>query len=140
VADTGARYSIDELAALGNVSRRTVRFYVHEGLLPAPLGVGRGRHYDASHLARLHQVRALQDAGRRLDEIRVALGGDSAAADGRVETSRTAAPCRWWRIALAPGVELHVSGATRLPSQGRIEELAAWCRQHFPHDGDEDDQ
>ena len=38
------RYNIDELADLGGVSRRTVRYYVQEGLLPAPLGVGRGRH------------------------------------------------------------------------------------------------
>lgn len=34
------------MAELGGVSRRTVRYYVQEGLLSAPLGVGRGRHYD----------------------------------------------------------------------------------------------
>jgi len=36
------RYSVGELADLGGVSRRTVRYYVQEGLLPTPLGVGRG--------------------------------------------------------------------------------------------------
>jgi DNA-binding transcriptional MerR regulator len=38
-----ARYGIDELAELGGVSRRTVRYYVQEQLLPPPLGVGAGR-------------------------------------------------------------------------------------------------
>ena len=46
-------YGILELAELGGVSRRTVRYYVQEGLLPAPLGVGRGRHYGPAHLEQL---------------------------------------------------------------------------------------
>ena len=64
---------IQELADLGDVSRRTVRYYVQEGLLPAPLGIGRGRHYGPEHLDRLLQVKALQSAGRSLDDIRAVL-------------------------------------------------------------------
>ena len=63
-------YNIDELADLGGVSRRTVRYYVQEGLLPAPLGVGRGRHYGRPHLDRLLEVKAWQEAGLSLVEIR----------------------------------------------------------------------
>ena len=37
VDEEEGRYDIDELADLGGVSRRTVRYYVQEGLLPAPL-------------------------------------------------------------------------------------------------------
>lgn len=55
--------SIDELADRAEVSRRTVRFYVQRGLLPAPRGLGRGRHYDASHLHALMRIRAWQEAG-----------------------------------------------------------------------------
>jgi len=33
------RFSVGELAELGGVSRRTVRYYVQEGLIPAPLGL-----------------------------------------------------------------------------------------------------
>jgi DNA-binding transcriptional MerR regulator len=70
-----ARYAIGDLADLGGVSRRTVRYYVQEGLLPAPFGVGRGNHYGPEHLDQLLRVKALQEAGRTLDEIRRALNG-----------------------------------------------------------------
>ena len=35
-----ALYAIGELADLGGISRRTVRYYVQEGLLPPPRGLG----------------------------------------------------------------------------------------------------
>ena len=85
------RYAIGDLADLGGVSRRTVRYYVQEGLLPAPFGVGRGNHYGPEHLDQLLRVKALQEAGRTLDEIRRALNGQEGAdrrvrcgADGRI--------------------------------------------------------
>jgi DNA-binding transcriptional MerR regulator len=125
-----ALYAIGKLADLGGISRRTVRYYVQEGLLPPPLGVGRGNHYGREHLDRLLQVKALQEAGRSLDEIRQLLGQrPSASAPSTVPAPlpRTA----WRRIELAPGVELHVSEEVRLPPPGRLQELAAWCRQQF---------
>jgi len=135
-----ARYAIGDLADLGGVSRRTVRYYVQEGLLPAPFGVGRGNHYGAEHLDQLLRVKALQEAGRTLDEIRRALNG---AMDTRVQHRGAAATepapllerTSWRRLTLAPGVELHVSGDVRLPPPGRLSELASWCRQHFAPPG-----
>ena len=60
------RYGIDEIAHLGGVSRRTVRYYVQQGLIPAPLGVGRGKHYGPEHLARLQEDAAFRrDLGAR---------------------------------------------------------------------------
>jgi DNA-binding transcriptional MerR regulator len=123
------RYSIDELADLGGVSRRTVRFYVHEGLLPAPLGVGRGSHYDQTHLDRLLQVKAEQDAGRSLDDIRARRR--PAAADGRGRTALQMPRRAWRRLELAPGVELHVASDVRLPSAARLDELVGWCHRHL---------
>ena len=61
------RYAIGDLADLGGVSRRTVRYYVQEGLLPQPLGLGRGNHYGEQHLAQLLRVKRLQEAGRTLE-------------------------------------------------------------------------
>ncbi len=125
-------YNADELADLGGVSRRTVRYYVQEGLIPAPLGVGRGRHYGRSHLERLLEVKAQQEAGHSLDEIRARRA--SAPAGGGVPGPLPPQPIprtTWRRLSLAPGVELHVSHDTRLPAPGRLEELADWCRQHL---------
>jgi DNA-binding transcriptional MerR regulator len=127
-----ARYAIGDLADLGGVSRRTVRYYVQEGLLPAPLGVGRGNHYGSEHLDRLLRVKALQESGCTLDEVRAALKGKPRApSDAATAASEFPARSTWRRIELAPGVELHVSADTRLPSPAKVQELSAWCRQNF---------
>ena len=112
---------------LAGVSRRTVRFYVQEGLLPAPLGVGRGRHYGPEHLARLLEVKALQERGRSLAEIRDGLAGATLVAAAAAPSPRT----HWVRLEVLPGVELNVSSAYRVPSPGRLAELAEWCRAHL---------
>ena len=72
---TTARYAIGDLARLAGVSRRTVRYYVQEGLIPPPLGVGRGNHYGPEHLDRILHVKAMQEAGRTLGEIRDTAAG-----------------------------------------------------------------
>jgi hypothetical protein len=123
------RFSIQDLADLADVSRRTVRYYVQEGLLPAPLGVGRGRHYGRAHLDRLLQVKALQASGRTLGDIRG--GGDPSQHAGASRLASAPQRSIWRRLELAPGVELHVSSETTMASPMRLRELAEWCRLHF---------
>ena len=130
------RYGLDELAELGGVSRRTVRYYIQENLLPAPYGVGRGPHYGPEHLDALRRVRSLQEAGRTLDEIRRPATGR----ERRRAMAATQAPPSvhlWRRITLTSGVELHVSGDARLPSAAALDALADWCRANLSR-GDED--
>ena len=131
VADS-TRYAIGDLADLGGVSRRTVRYYVQEGLLPQPLGLGRGNHYGEEHLAQLLRVKALQEAGQTLDEIRGELGQKTTIAALRPQPDAARTRSLWRRIELAPGVELHVSANNRLPGPARLEELAQWCRLNCP--------
>jgi DNA-binding transcriptional MerR regulator len=125
---TEPRYAIGELASRGGVSRRTVRYYVQEGLLPSPFGVGRGDHYGPQHLERLLRIKAMQEAGLELQEIREAIEGGT-----RVPPEPNPAPALepWRRITLSPGVELHVAQDVALPPRARLRELAEWCRQHF---------
>lgn len=126
------RYAIGDLARLADVSRRTVRYYVQEGLLPAPLGVGRGNHYGAEHLERILEVKALQEAGHSLDEIRrMRRGGSERLAPASREALAPPERSLWRRLELAPGVELHVAGGVRLPPARRLQELMAWCRLHL---------
>ena len=94
----------------------------------------------ARHLDRLLQITALQEAGRSLDEIRQAIGEGSGPGAVPVTTPPPIPREVWRRLTVAPGVELHVSGDVRLPSPGRLQELAAWCRLHFGNrDSNEDD-
>ena len=141
-----ARYDVGELAALGGVSRRTVRYYVQEGLLAPPDGLGRGARYGEGHLGRLLKVRSLQEQGRTLEEVRHALlakKGDSVPHEpGEPDEQEVAAPPRrtiLTRIELAPGVELLVDGRLRLPSPGKLEELSDWCRKSFQRETGGDD-
>jgi DNA-binding transcriptional MerR regulator len=136
VARDDERYGIDALADLGGVSRRTVRYYIQEGLLPAPFGVGRGDHYGPDHLNALLRIKALQEAGRTLDEIR-----RPASKRDRVVQPAAAVPSvePWRRIELAPGIELHVSGARRLPSAAAVRVLTDWCRTHLAGGEETDD-
>ncbi len=130
------RFSIDELSDLAGVSRRTVRYYVQEGLLPPPLGVGRGRHYDRTHLDRLLEVKAQQEAGLSLDEIRARRTPQPGGGEPAPPPAPAPALPRstWRRLELAPGVELHVASDIRLPAASRLNELVKWCRAHLPRD------
>src|SRR6478752_4701961 len=100
-----SRYAIGDLAGLGGVSRRTVRYYVQEGLLPAPHGVGRGNHYGAEHLDQLLKVKSLQEAGRTLDEIRRELTKRSRRRDlqaPRWDAGEPLPRTLWRRLIVAP--------------------------------------
>ena len=145
------RYGIGDLAALGGVSRRTVRYYVQEGLLPPPLGLGRGDHYGPTHLERLRHVKALQEAGYTLDDIRRDIQHDGASRPTmmRPEAGALSAPrgllpqSVWHRVVVAPGVELHVDSTRALPPPPALRELADWCQRHLgvtpPRPAEEDD-
>lgn len=64
------RYSLTELADLGGVTPRTVRYYLGTGLLPAVGPSGPGSKYGVGHLARLRLIRRLQAEHLPLAEIR----------------------------------------------------------------------
>lgn len=137
---SAGRFAIGDLARLAGVSRRTVRYYVQEGLIPPPLGVGRGNHYGQDHLDRILRVKAMQEAGRTLDEIRRAASGSPRKAAAPARAMPAVERSLWRRLELAPGVELHVAGHVRLPPPGRLEELAAWCRRHLASTVQPDDE
>jgi len=67
---TDGLYSISELATLADVTPRTVRYYVAQGLLPAVGQAGPGSKYSDDHLARLRLIRRLQREHLPLAEIR----------------------------------------------------------------------
>jgi DNA-binding transcriptional MerR regulator len=118
--------SIGELADAAGVSRRAVRFYVQQQLLPAPAGRGRGRHYDSSHLQSLKTITELQAAGHSLEAIRRILGGEIVAtpqvAPRRPPRTALAAEL-WTRLKLMEGVELHFNAARHQPE---VEKLLAF--------------
>ncbi|MCF8003524.1 MAG: MerR family transcriptional regulator [Chromatiaceae bacterium] len=101
------RYSIDELCSLANTPRRTVRFYIQQGLLDRPEGQRRGAYYTQRHLEQLLFIARWREAGLSLERIGTLLRDQSEPADlvprrqpGSVEV--------WTHLAVAPGVELQL--------------------------------
>ena len=75
-------FSLSDLCDLGDVTPRTVRFYIAQGLLRPPSGAGPAARYDDGHLYRLRLIRRLQKEHLPLHEIRRRL---DALSDGDVE-------------------------------------------------------
>ena len=61
--------TVDELAVRTGLTVRTIRFYVSEGLVAAPVRRGRVALYGESHRMRLDLIRTLQDHGYTLAAI-----------------------------------------------------------------------
>ena len=63
-------FTLSELAETSGVSKRSIRYYIQSGLLPAAPRTGRGTVYPSSHLARLALIQQLKERHQPLDEIR----------------------------------------------------------------------
>ncbi len=86
---TENEYTLQDLAELAEVTPRTVRYYVAQGLLPSPGKLGPGVTYGEGHLARLRLIRRYQRDHLPLAEIRVRLASVD---DGMVEQLLNAFP------------------------------------------------
>ena len=56
----GDTLDLPELARASRVSPRTIRYYIHQGLLPSPGKRGPGARYDRALLDRLELIKLLQ--------------------------------------------------------------------------------
>ena len=65
---------IQALVSQSGVPRRTIHFYVQQGILPPPQGAGLAASYNEEHLLRLRLIPVLRREGLRLDEIRQRFG------------------------------------------------------------------
>jgi len=126
---TTKTFTLDELASLAACPRRTVRYYIQQGLLARPEGEKRGAYYLQSHLDNLLRIKQLSEAGISRERIREVLAGEPPAvlprpqAFGSIEVRS--------HIRIAPGIELQVApdAAEATPEQIRTlakRVLAAW--------------
>jgi DNA-binding transcriptional MerR regulator len=63
-------FDIQKLVRESGIPRRTIHFYVQQGILPPPQGAGLAAFYTEDHLLRLRLVPVMRQEGLRLDEIR----------------------------------------------------------------------
>ena len=67
--DEPKAFTLDDISALAELPRRTVRYYIQSGLIDRPQGVGKGAYYTQSHVEQLLLVRKWQLAGLSLERI-----------------------------------------------------------------------
>jgi DNA-binding transcriptional MerR regulator len=104
--DEDPRFTLDELAALAELPRRTVRYYVQIGLLDRPTGAGRGAHYGPRHLEQLLAIRRWQQAGLSLERIRELIAPDGEAAAVPPRPRQRGSVEVWSHVVIDDGVEL----------------------------------
>jgi DNA-binding transcriptional MerR regulator len=110
------KYTIDELTEITGFTRRTIRYYVNEGLIEAPAGRGRGGFYYDSHVKRLSQIRELQEKGMSISAI---------ASLPQKETAAIVTYPRniMIRYEIVPGVELNISREMEMNEPKKIREI-----------------
>jgi DNA-binding transcriptional MerR regulator len=116
----GAR-TLDELCALTQTPKRTVRYYIQEGLLERPVGETRAARYGDAHLQRLLQIKQLSAAGFSLDRIRERLEGGPLGTDVYARPSGTVE--QWTTLVITDGLELSLDPNRTDLSPGQVRAL-----------------
>ena len=103
--DTPKTFSLDEIAALAELPRRAVRYYIQSGLLDRPQGIGKGAYYTQAHIEQLLLIRKWQLAGLSLERIGEVLKQQS---DGPLPPTprRPGTVEVWSHLVVADGVEI----------------------------------
>ena len=118
-------YSADELASLAGIPRRTLRYYIHLGLVDRPIGETRGAYYTGQHLSQLLEIRKLTEQGFALERVRELMSG-SVEPPPAAATPRAGGLTVKSHIHLADGIELVVE-----PTEARLapEQLRRFVRE-----------
>lgn len=72
---TPRRLTLDQLAALTDTPRRTVRYYIQLGLVDRPVGETRAAYYSDRQIEQLLTIRKWTEAGLPLERVRQLLEG-----------------------------------------------------------------
>lgn len=104
--DPQKTFTLDELCALAELTRRTVRYYIQLGLVDRPHGETRAAHYTGAHLDQLLRIRKWTQAGLSLERVRSLLSGEDAQVPLPARPPGTLEV--WSHLVLADGVELTI--------------------------------
>jgi DNA-binding transcriptional MerR regulator len=118
------QYTIDQLSEFTGFTRRTIRYYIQEGLLGPPAGRGRGGFYYDSHLQKLMQIKYLQERGLGLTAIMELL---KAGEPEPVSYPREV----WVKYQVIPGLEISVRRDLEQQENKKITEIIKIARALF---------
>ena len=126
------QYTIKDLCELTGYTRRTIRYYIQEGLLDPPAGRGRGGFYFDSQLKRLREIKSLQDKGLKLSTILDVLKKGK---EPKLLNSREL----WIKYPINQGIEIHISRELEEKERKKIAEIIRVARTIFESGGRENE-
>lgn len=110
------KYTIEELGELTGYTRRTIRYYVQEGLIGPPDGRGRGGYYNDSHIQKLLQIKSFREKG---------IGITAMVSLMEKETIKPVLPSRevMIRYEIVPGIEVNISREMEIKEPKKVLEI-----------------
>ena len=126
------QYTIEDLCELTGYTRRTIRYYIQEGLLDPPAGRGRGGFYFDSHLKRLNEIKSLQDKGLKLAAILEVLKKGK-------EPELSVFRELWIKYPIDQGIEIHISRDLEEKERKKIAEIIQVARSILESGGKENE-
>jgi DNA-binding transcriptional MerR regulator len=100
-------FTINELSEATQVEPRNIRFYIQQGVMPGPIGAGRGARYTQKHAEILRNINRWKRAGFSLERIKVLINED-APVDVEIRPAKLGVAEPWTRVYLADGFEIHI--------------------------------
>jgi len=110
------KYTIEELGELTGYTRRTIRYYVQEGLIDPPAGRGRGGFYYDSHVQQLLQIKSFQEKG---------IGITAMVSLMKKEAVEPVLPSRevMVKYQIVPGIEVNISREMEIKEPKKVLEI-----------------
>jgi DNA-binding transcriptional MerR regulator len=118
------QYTIDQLCEMTGLTRRTIRYYVQEGLVDPPAGRGRGGFYNDSHLRQLNNIKSLRDRKVSLAAISAQMRAGPLGDEEPDKSDREV----WARIEVIPGVEVSIRRDIEERAGRKISEIVRLAR------------
>jgi DNA-binding transcriptional MerR regulator len=132
------RYTIEDLQEITGFTRRTIRYYIQEGLLEPPAGRGRGGFYFDSHRKRLSEIRALQEKGLKLAAIAELL---KMGPEPELQEAEPLRPERqiWIRYPIEQGIEIQISRDLEEQDRKKVAEIVRIAKSILKKGGEQDE-
>ena len=127
-----SKFSLEELSSQLAMSKRTIRFYIQQGLVDRPEGQKRGSYYVECHLLQLRNIQQWQQAGYSLERIRECHEQGLTPADTLPPKGNHGIVASVWsRLNIIDGLELNINPALTGLNADQVQELSKILTDSF---------
>jgi len=144
--DDKTKYTLDQICTLTGMKKRTVRYYIQNGLVDRPEGFGKGAFYRSDHFSQLLKINKWKDQGLSLRRIKQILDSkkEKRPVDGELPPplpKKIGTIEVWSHVCIADGVELCIEPKRSRLSPEQVKEIVSQLQQmidrfhRLRHDG-----